>query len=438
MPIRQDFQQRQDELVREIDIHGVARKSALTIASAIESVVPSHAWWTSILHGTAPKALEVAGEIRTVDLFSSVGGLSLGFGFAVQALSLRHRSLLAVDIDEGSLAVYQQNFPDAVTLAESATNLVDAGVRGQGEDAQFAYRPEIVHDSLLSLVGTVDAVLAGPPCQGHSTLNNRTRHEDPRNRLYLDAVGTAVALEAPLIIIENVPTVRNDRYRVVETAKSLLTRMDYRVDDCVISGVRIGASQSRKRHFLVASRFGNPSVSGIVRALAAPPMTLRQAIGDLEDASRTFMDDPPRLSDENYRRIAYLFETDAHNLPNEQRPDCHKNGHTYPSVYGRLHWDQPSPTITTGYMTPGRGRFIHPSRQRTLTAHEAARIQGFPDTFDFSLPNGEIPNRKQLAKWIGDAVPSQLGYAAGLSALASLPVSFLQAGERAVTAEGVG
>lgn len=75
--------------------------------------------------------------------------------------------------------------------------------------------------------------------------------------------------------------------------------------------------------------------------------------------------------------------------------------------------DQPAPTLTTGFMSPGRGRFIHPSERRMLTPREAARLQGFPNWFDFV--KGGQTNRSDLAKWIGDAVPSLMGYFAGLS-----------------------
>ena len=126
------------------------------------------------------------------------------------------------------------------------------------------------------------------------------------------------------------------------------------------------------------------------------------------------------LSEENINRINYLFDNDLYNLPNPERPDSHKDGHTYPAIYGRLKWDKPSGTITTGYNTPGRGRYIHPEKRRTLTPHEAARIQGFPDNFEFLSPNGEKPTRMTLAKVIGDAAPPQLGYIAGLAALSSM------------------
>ena len=75
----------------------------------------------------------------------------------------------------------------------------------------------------------------------------------------------------------------------------------------------------------------------------------------------------PELSDANRRRIDWLFDNDAHDLPLSERPDCHRDGTTYNAVYGRLYPDRPAPTITTGFLTPGRGRYIHPTRRRVLT-----------------------------------------------------------------------
>ena len=114
----------------------------------------------------------------------------------------------------------------------------------------------------------------------------------------------------------------------------------------------------------------------------------------------------------NQSRIHYLFENDLYELPNEQRPDCHRlKSHTYPAVYGRMHWNQPSPILTGGACC-GRGRFVHPLQERTLTPHEAARIQYFPDFFDFSGLT-----RTGLIQAIGNAVPSRAGYVVALPLL---------------------
>ena len=84
--------------------------------------------------------------------------------------------------------------------------------------------------------------------------------------------------------------------------------------------------------------------------------------------------------------------------------------------YGRMDPDKPAPTLTTGYATPGRGRFIHPTKPRTLLPREAARIQGFPDWFSFQAGD-EQPPRASLNTWLGNAVPSILGFVA----VAALP-----------------
>lgn len=139
---------------------------------------------------------------------------------------------------------------------------------------------------------------------------------------------------------------------------------------------------------------------------------------DLEVAAEPF-DTAPIPSSENRKRIDWLFENDAHNLDNSERPLCHRDGTTYTAVYGRMHADRPAPTITTGIGTPGQGRFIHPLRPRLVTPHEAARIQGFPDGYGF-LEKDRPAKRKDLAKWIGDAVPAPMGYEMSRRALAGI------------------
>src|SRR5262249_50867880 len=116
-------------------------------------------------------------------------------------------------------------------------------------------------------------------------------------------------------------------------------------------------------------------------------------------------DTPSKKTKTNAARMAFLFEKGLYNLPNDRRPACHQDGdHSYISVYGRLRWDRPAQTITTGFGSMGQGRYVHPQRRRTITPHEAARLQTFPDWFDFG---GNTP-RGVLAKAIGNAVPPLL------------------------------
>jgi DNA (cytosine-5)-methyltransferase 1 len=236
--------------------------------------------------------------------------------------------------------------------------------------------------------------------------------------LYLTVPAIAVALEAPIVIIENVPAVQRDEMEVVASATQLFVSSGYRVSSATVAADRLGWAQSRTRFLMVARRDSAPiDVRVVSEALRDEPRSVCWAIGDLADVvNESLMTRLPELSAENVDRIKWLFDHDAYDLPNTERPDCHKGGTTYTSVYGRLYPERPAPTITSGFMSPGRGRFIHPTRQRVLTAREAARLQGFPDTYEFRPANGE-PSKAQLGKWIGDAVPMPLGYVAAISAL---------------------
>lgn len=387
----------------------------------VQGVLLAHQWWTQQLRGL-PVEFERIGAVHTVDFFCGSGGLSLGASLAIEACGMKHEPLAAIDVDAEALAVYARNFKPGAALAVNAASVVDYHVYGRGEDAELAYEPELVDGRLEALVGKVDLVLAGPPCQGHSNLNNHTRRSDPRNMLYVSVAATAIALRTRALVIENVPDVLADKTNVVGVATQILRLAGYAVSSGILSAIELGGGQTRRRHFLVAtkSQFPHVRVEDASTLLRKPAMNLREVIGDLENSPYlSFMDDAPALSPENRARIDYLHDHDEYDLPDHQRPDCHKDGHTYPSVYGRMYWDKPAQTITTGFMTPGRGRYIHPGQRRVITAREAARIQGFPDTYDFSVDGG-APSKKALSKWIGDAVPSWLGYAAALAALSGM------------------
>jgi DNA (cytosine-5)-methyltransferase 1 len=407
------------ELIRMVGTGG--RDFLSAIKSRVSTQNAHQDWWKSYLLGDAIRFRgKGRGEIGILDLFSGCGGLGLGVSEAVRALGWKPRIEAAVDVDADGLKIYEANLQPWQVLNASVPSLIDYQVFGVGADAEFAYTPEPTDDRLQELKGRVDLICAGPPCQGHSNLNNQSRRDDPRNLLYLAVPAIAVALDVEMVIIENVPDVVNDSYGVVETARALLRRHGYKLDGEVLSASELGWAQTRKRYFMVATKEREPvPLQEIKRTLKRQPAPVMWAIDDLEDSidERYVFDSVPEMSAENLARVYYLFSEGKYDLPDEHRPDCHKDGHTYPSVYGRMRPDLPSGTITTGFMTPGRGRFIHPTRPRVLTAHEAARIQGFPDSYSFALKGKTPPSRKLLGKWIGDAVPPILGYTAAHGAL---------------------
>lgn len=345
--------------------------------------------------------------MRVVDLFCGVGGTSVGAYQAGRALNRTIEFSYAIDFDELALSVYENNFPKAKAAALDLSQL--SSVLGSTKTPlEIKLAREIEHSP--------DVMLAGPPCQGHSNLNNYTRGNDPKNELYFKVVRAVELLRPRTLLIENVASVIRDRRRALQRSIIALQELGYRVHQDVVDCSKIGVAQTRKRHILVAvdtkdqhfASFSLPSVGEITKRYSVPTRSLQWAIGDLVDADQDpILDRTPETKPETQQRIDYLFENDLWDLPDSQRPDCHKNkAHNYGSVYGRMHWKKPAPTITSGYFTMGQGRFVHPERRRTLTAHEAARIQFFPDWFRWA----PLTTRKSLALGVGNAVPPKLSY----------------------------
>ena len=191
---------------------------------------------------------------------------------------------------------------------------IDYQLRTRGGGVRLAYPPRLVDDALRGVKG-VDLLIAGPPCQGHSNLNNFSRRDDPRNDLFVGAAVAGIALSVRAIIIENVPTVRNAREKVVEVSRRLLEDAGYRVAEAVFSADRLGWPQSRARLFMVAIRsdaapaeattdeaFASFALSG--PCAVAEPRPVLWAIADLADLNGACaFDTAPELSQANRRRI---------------------------------------------------------------------------------------------------------------------------------------
>lgn len=399
-----------DDVVRHVMVKGRGvRTSKLPIPKWIDrNGPPIDVYDLSWLSASErPRERASAQEVRVVDLFCGCGGLTLGIREAARGLGRSFRSVFASDINKGALAIYAKNFqPDTVD-----DNPIEKNVNGELGSALTEEE-----ETFCGKVGRVDVLVAGPPCQGHSNLNNHTRRDDPRNMLYLRAVRCAEILKPDTVIIENVPGVVHDRHGVLQTADQYLRSIGYAVSFGVVPMWKIGVAQTRQRLILIASRAAKDLDLGkIVEQYALPQRPISWAITDLRlkyDASDVFNSSAVH-SPTNRARIHYLFKHNLYNLPNEQQPDCHRlKPHTYPAVYGRMRWDKPSPTITGGFSCCGRGRFIHPLEERTLTPHEAARVQYFPDFFDFCGIG-----RTGLATMIGNAVPSRAGYVVAMPLL---------------------
>ncbi len=340
-----------------------------------------------------------------MDLFSGAGAMSLGAMHACQALGKTFKPVLAIDNDDTALGVYADNFGRESTMLADVSQILDRPLGAS---------PSRGENVLRRRTGRVDLLIGGPPCQGHSDLNNHTRRNDPKNLLYERMARFAELLRPKHILIENVPAVQHDRRQVVEIVKKHLDILGYSTAHGVLRMEQFGVPQRRSRHVLVATRIHH-SLASVFDSTDEDERSVRWAIEDLESrCGSSWLDTPSKPSEDNRRRIAFLFRHDAYDLPDHRRPACHRTKpHSYKSVYGRLNYDEPAQTITSGFGSMGQGRFVHPAQRRTLTPHEAARLQMIPDYFDLS----SVPTRRALAEIIGNAVPPKFAYALVLELL---------------------
>jgi DNA (cytosine-5)-methyltransferase 1 len=343
-------------------------------------------------------------NVRSVDLFSGCGGLTVGVAEACRALGMRLKPLLAVDIDRQALEVYRHNIPVERAVSDPIETLLDSDLGKPLSETERRLKEELGH---------VDIVVGGPPCQGHSDLNNHTRRADPKNALYAKMARFAEVCEPDHIVIENVNGVRHDSGKVFEKTRDYLKKLGYHVDGRLLRADVVGVPQSRPRVLLIASKKVQVTIDEIVARYRTEPRPFMWACGDLVGIERKIPFDRPSVPQPvTQARIDYLFEHGEYELPNHMRPRCHQDEHTYPSVYGRIHPFQPAPTITTGFMTMGQGRFVHPTEPRTLSPHEGARIQCFPDWFEFGTLS-----RQAYITLIGNAVPPKLAYVVAVELL---------------------
>jgi DNA (cytosine-5)-methyltransferase 1 len=168
----------------------------------------------------------------------------------------------------------------------------------------------------------------------------------------------------------------------------------------------------RKRLVLVASKLGPIRIP----EFELPRSTVRNAIGDLpllfagQEDPHDRLHRASNLSELNLERIRASSPGGTwRDWPEHLRAPCHvkDSGATYPSVYGRMEWDEPAPTITTQCFGYGNGRFGHPEQDRAISLREAAMLQGFPKDYSF-IPNDETVSFAKLGRLIGNAVPVTL------------------------------
>ncbi len=323
-------------------------------------------------------------KILAVDLFSGCGGLTLGLKQA--GLNV----IAAVEINPVAVETYQKNHPEVkVFIADIRKINVD--------------------DMLLALglkKGQLDLLAGCPPCQGFSSIrtrNGKKRIRDKRNDLIFDYLKFVKAFLPKAIMMENVPALmKNSRMKIFVKELQVL---GYNLNGMplILNAADYGVPQRRRRMILVCSRIGLIKLPERDSRKA----TVREVIGKLPHPGKSG-DELHDMIEKRNPRTKEMIKRIPRNggsrsdLPRKFHLPCHKKlPGGFKDVYGRMSWDNVSPTITGGCISPSKGRFLHPSQNRSITLREAALLQTFPKKYFFSLKRG----KQEVACMIGNALP---------------------------------
>jgi DNA (cytosine-5)-methyltransferase 1 len=263
-------------------------------------------------------------------------------------------------------------------------------------------------------------VLAGcAPCQPFSSHRRGADTSSEEKWPLLDAFGRLVEETMPeMVTMENVPRIL--RSGVFQRFVATLARLGYVLDYKSCLGAEYGLPQMRRRMVLLASRIGPIRIPPPTRS-ASEFATVRSAIGDLVALENGQRDPDDRLHASRTLSPTNLLRIQASkpggswkDWPEELRAPCHvrSTGQSFASVYARMEWDKPSPTITTEFHNFGTGRFGHPQQDRALTPREGAILQGFPPDYKFVRSDDKV-EFAPLGRLIGNAVPPPIGAAIG-------------------------
>lgn len=350
--------------------------------------------------------------MNVIDLFAGCGGFSLGFsqaGFHIRT---------AVEIDPDIAATYQKNHPDTFVIADDIRNVDSAGIFRKGDG---------------------DIIIGGPPCQGFSMAGARIRAgfvDDPRNYLFRHYAHIVSIVRPQIFIMENVKglcTFQNGA--ILEEIKQRFSAptdgQSYYVYPRLVNAHDVGIPQKRERLLLIGTKYPIKDMDKLWSQTQAElskenthyfdKVTVKDAIGNLPPAVRSGAVPNPVPQTHYQRYLATTAPVLRHHtrsghsalaVDRMRRVGCGQDASAlrepinsiYGGAYGRLCWDMPAPTITTRFDTPAAGRFTHPTCDRTLTPREAARIQSFPDDFDF------CGTKTSVCRQIGNAVPPKIAY----------------------------
>ena len=340
--------------------------------------------------------------ITAVDLFCGVGGLTYGLNKS------GIKVIAGVDVDEGCKFAFEKN-NDSLFINKSIKDV-------SFKEILRLYPPK----SLKVLVGCA-------PCQPFSRYTQKEKDRETKDDWgLLYHFFELIKKVKPIVVsMENVSQIT--KHKVFSDFVESLRDIKYNVNWQNVYCPDYGIPQNRRRLVLLASKIGEVKL--------IPPThkpenykTVKMAIGNLEpinagtSSKKDRLHKSASLSKINLERIKKSIPGGSWRDWNEDlRANCHKKetGNTYGSVYARMKWDKPAPTITTQFFNFGTGRFGHPEQDRALSIREGAILQTFPRKYKFMPTNSPVTFNK-LGKHIGNAVPVRLGEIIGESIIKHL------------------
>lgn len=344
-------------------------------------------------------------KISAVDLFCGIGGLSYGLkqaGINIKA---------GFDFDDKCKYAYETNCESEFIHA----NITDI----KKSDITKHYEK----DDIKILLGCA-------PCQPFSMYTLKDdKQKDTRWQLLYEFARLIKETKPDIVSMENVPNLlKFKKEPVFDNFVKELESEGFYVWSGIVYSPDYGIPQKRKRLVLLGSKKGKIE---LIKPTHTPQeyVSVKDAIGHLERISsgetskKDFIHKASKISDKNLERVRQSipggsWKRDWHE---DLQLDCHKaeKGKNYVSVYGRMEWNQPSPTMTTFCTGIGNGRFGHPEQDRAISLREAAILQSFPDDYKFTDKKENL-KFGQVSKQIGNAVPPRLGEIIGLSIIKHL------------------
>lgn len=354
---------------------------------------------------------------KTIDLFAGCGGFSCGFEKAGYDI------VTAVEFDKQIAESYSKNHKKTKMYAEDIKN---------------------VDNNNVFNLNDAEVIIGGPPCQGFSMAGARIRNgfiDDPRNYLFKHYFNVVKIVRPKIFILENVKgilTLKNGK--IFEEIKKIFEDPNnfdgkpYKIQYKVVKAKEFGIPQNRERTIIIGSQIDFDLETEIKKTKELilredkhffDNVTVWDAISNLDEPTDDGLIEISKY-ESNYQKylkssinVTYNHIKTNHNKKAVERMAKIKINENFTSLdekinsihsgsYGRLDPNGIAPTITTRFDTPSGGKFTHPFLNRTITPREAARIQSFPDSFEFS------GNKTSICKQIGNAVPPKLAYFFGI------------------------